>query len=54
MDEGRVFLVEQDLDPLNVAVDAKEDEEMVALGQVLVQVGHEEDTSGIDNGLKNN
>ena len=46
LDQGGVFLVEQDLDALDVTVDAKEGEEVVALRQVLFQVRYQEDAAG--------
>ncbi len=41
--QGRVFLVEQDLDSLDVAVDAEQDEQVIALRHGLLQVRHEQD-----------
>ena len=44
--ESCVFFVEEDLDPVDVAVDAEQSEQVVALGAVLVQVRHQQDASG--------
>ena len=41
--QSSVLLVEQDFDPLDVSVHAKEDEEVITFGEVLVEVRHQED-----------
>ena len=46
LDQGSVFFVEEDLDAVDVAVDAKEGEEVVALGRGLVQIRDQKDAPG--------
>ena len=46
LDQGSVFFVEEDLDAVDVAVDAEEGEEVVALGRSLVQIRDQKDAPG--------
>ena len=45
LDEGGVLLVEEDLDPVHVSVDAEQGEQVVALSRVLLKVGHQKNTT---------
>ena len=46
MDQGRVLLVEEDLDALDVAVDAEQNEEVITLSLILVEVRYEQNAAG--------